>query len=167
MLLSTNKRSSSSYFCLEKLCTLKYICQGCPSWGITILLILSPQLFCTKIDNFAIFVQIMAEIPLSLLFCLYSWMSQDLHYKLYCFLKKVPIGSKWSILDSKMIHPHNSGSVPSISFNFAQLNGPRGMTIMLIFSLVQSRSAIWPKDGMPQWPTLRAKYLSVMLILCI
>ena len=98
-------------------------------------------------------------------------MSQDLHYKLYCFLKEIPIGGEWSILSSKMIHPHNSGSVPSISFNFAKLNGPRGMIIMLIFSLknslVQSRSAIWPKDDMPQWPTLRAKYLSVMLILCI
>ena len=38
-------------------------------------------------------------------------------------------GGKWSILGSKMIHPHNSGSTSSISFTFAQLKGPRGMIV--------------------------------------
>ena len=69
-------------------------------------------------------------------------MSQDLHYKLYCFLKKIPMGGgKWSILGWNMIHPHNSGSVPSLSFNFAQLKGPRGMIIMLMFSLKKKSSS--------------------------
>ena len=62
--MSTNKRSSSSYFCLDMFCTLKYTCQGSPSWGITILLIPFLQLFCTKIDKFAAFVQNVTEIPL-------------------------------------------------------------------------------------------------------
>ena len=74
-------------------------------------------------------------------------MSHELHYKLYCFLKKIPMGGKWCLLDLEMILSHNPGSLPSISFNFAQLNGPRGMIIMLMFSLkkslVQGRLAIF------------------------
>ena len=53
-----------------------------------------------------------------------------------------------------MIPPHNSGSLQSISFNFAQLKGPRDMIFILMFSLkkVYFRAdwLFWPKEDMPQ-----------------
>ena len=80
------------------------------------------------------------------------------------FWKKFLWGGKWSILGSKMIHPHNSRSVPSISFNFAQLKGPRGMIIMLMFSLkkslVQGRSAILAQ----RWHALMAHIESKIFV---
>ena len=39
------------------------------------------------------------------------------------FPKKMPVLGKWTILDPKMAHPHNSGLALRVFFKFCTMNG--------------------------------------------
>ena len=72
-------------------------------------------------------------------------MDQQIDENNIVFSQKILVWGKWTILDQKMVHPHNSGSALRIFLKFCTVKG--GNRLMKVTLMVFTKKNLFGANG--------------------